>query len=47
MMMASLTAAGWEDLGDTMDMVLDFVKNMNEECLEQEQVSVFPHFSQP
>ena len=31
------TPAGWEDLGETMDLVLGYVKGMNEECLEQEQ----------
>ena len=31
--------AGWESVGDTMQVVMEYVKKCNEECLAQEQVS--------
>ena len=34
--------AGWESVGDTMQVVMEYVKKCNEECLANEQVPGSP-----
>ena len=35
---AQSVCAGWESVGDTMQVVMEYVKKCNEECLAMEQV---------